>query len=189
MRHSKRRHILGVSSSHRSAMLGNLSVALITHGRIKTTLAKAKALRPFIEKIITLAKKADQANDAARKLHFRRLAIARVRDKKAVAELFDNKVSEFSNRSGGYTRIYKLGQRVGDAAEMGLIELIDASDEGYPKRPKKKATKSTKAKAEPEVEEAVEAAVEQSVEAESTEAPEAEAEVVEVDADDEAQKD
>ncbi|MGB0375414.1 MAG: 50S ribosomal protein L17, partial [Opitutales bacterium] len=156
MRHSKRRHILGVSSSHRSAMLGNLSVALITHGRIKTTLAKAKALRPFIEKIITLAKKADQANDAARKLHFRRLAIARVRDKKAVAELFDTKVSEFSNRAGGYTRIYKLGQRVGDAAEMGLIELIDANDEGYPKRPKKKAAKpetKAEAKAEPEVEE------------------------------------
>ena len=82
MRHSKRRHILGVSSSHRSAMLGNLSVALITHGRIKTTLAKAKALRPFIEKIITLAKKADQANDAARKLHFRRLAISRGEIKK-----------------------------------------------------------------------------------------------------------
>ena len=167
MRHSKRRHILGVSSSHRSAMLGNLSVALITHGRIKTTLAKAKALRPFIEKIITLAKKADQANDAARKLHFRRLAIARVRDKKAVAELFDNKVSEFSNRAGGYTRIYKLGQRLGDAAEMGLIELIDASDEGYPKRPKKKAAKSSKskAKAEPEVEDA-ETIVEESAEAE-----------------------
>ena len=176
MRHSKRRHILGVSSSHRSAMLGNLSVALITHGRIKTTLAKAKALRPFIEKVITLAKKAEQANDAARKLHFRRLAIARVRDKKAVAELFDNKVSEFSNRAGGYTRIYKLGQRVGDAAEMGLIELIDANDEGYPKRPKKKVAKSeskAKAKAEPEVEEVVEEVVE--AEAETTEVSEADA--------------
>ena len=68
MRHSKRRHILGVSGPHRSALLGNLSVALITHGRIKTTLAKAKGLRPFIEKVITLAKKAHQANDAARKL-------------------------------------------------------------------------------------------------------------------------
>ena len=190
MRHSKRRHILGVSSSHRSAMLGNLSVALITHGRIKTTLAKAKALRPFIEKIITLAKKADQANDAARKLHFRRLAIARVRDKKAVAELFDNKVSEFSNRAGGYTRIYKLGQRVGDAAEMGLIELIDASDEGYPKRPKKKAPKSTKAKAkaEPKAEEA-EAVVEESVEESAeTEAPEAEAEVAEADTSEEVKE-
>ena len=189
MRHSKRRHILGVSSSHRSAMLGNLSVALITHGRIKTTLAKAKALRPFIEKIITLAKKADQANDAARKLHFRRLAISRVRDKKAVAELFDNKVSEFSNRAGGYTRIYKLGQRVGDAAEMGLIELIDASDEGYPKRPKKKAAKSTKSKAEPEakeVETVVEESAEESVE---TEAPKEEAEIAEADASEESKED
>ena len=187
MRHSKRRHILGVSSSHRSAMLGNLSVALITHGRIKTTLAKAKALRPFIEKIITLAKKADQANDAARKLHFRRLAIARMRDKKAVAELFDDKVSEFSNRAGGYTRIYKLGQRVGDAAEMGLIELIDASDEGYPKRPKKKAVKSNKAKAKaaPEAQTVVEEPAEESAE---TEAPEAGAEVVEEDTSEEAKK-
>ena len=140
MRHSKRRHILGVTGPHRSAMMGNLAVALISHGRIETTLAKAKALRPFIEKIITLAKKAEKANDAARKLHFRRLAIARVRDKKAVALLFDERVSEFTDRAGGYTRIYKLGQRVGDAAEMGLIELIDGNDEGYEK-PKKKAAK------------------------------------------------
>jgi len=190
MRHSKRRHILGVSSSHRSAMLGNLSVALITHGRIKTTLAKAKALRPFIEKIITLAKKADQANDAARKLHFRRLAIARVRDKKAVAELFDNKVSEFSNRAGGYTRIYKLGQRVGDAAEMGLIELIDASDEGYPKRPKKKAAKSTKAKAkvEPEAEEVEKVPEEPAEDTTETDSLKAKAAVEEVDAGEEAKE-
>ena len=191
MRHSKRRHILGVSSSHRSAMLGNLSVALITHGRIKTTLAKAKALRPFIEKIITLAKKADQANDASRKLHFRRLAIARVRDKKAIAELFDNKVSEFLNRAGGYTRIYKLGQRLGDAAEMGLIELIDASDEGYPKRPKKKAAKSTKAKAkvEPKAEEAETVVEDSAEESAETEDPEAEVEVAEADASEEAKED
>jgi len=83
MRHSKRRHSLGVSGPHLSAMMGNLSVALITHGRIQTTLTKAKALRPFIEKIITFAKKAEAANDTARKLHFRRLAISRVRDKKS----------------------------------------------------------------------------------------------------------
>ena len=140
MRHSKRRHVLGVTGPHRSAMMGNLAVALISHGRIETTLAKAKALRPFIEKIITLAKKAEKANDAARKLHFRRLAIARVRDKKAVAVLFDERVSEFTDRAGGYTRVYKLGQRVGDAAEMGLIELIDGNDEGYEK-PKRKAAK------------------------------------------------
>lgn len=151
MRHSKRRHVLGVSGPHRAAMMGNLSVALITHGRIETTLAKAKALRPFIEKVITLAKKAEQANDAARKLHFRRLAIARVRDKKAVAQLFDERASEFANRAGGYTRIYKIGQRIGDAAEMALIELIDASDEGYEKPKRKAAPKAkAKAKAEPE---------------------------------------
>lgn len=146
MRHSKRRHVLGVSGPHRSAMMGNLSVALITHGRIETTLAKAKALRPFIEKVITLAKKAEKANDAARKLHYRRLAISRVRDKKAVALLFDERVSEFLERPGGYTRIYKIGQRVGDAAEMALIELIDGNDEGYEK-PKKKAPKKAAKKA------------------------------------------
>ena len=189
MRHSKRRHVLGVSGPHRAAMMGNLSVALITHGRIETTLAKAKALRPFIEKVITLAKKAEQANDAARKLHFRRLAIARVRDKKAVAQLFDERASEFANRAGGYTRIYKIGQRIGDAAEMALIELIDASDEGYEKPKRKAAPKAkAKAKAEPEatpVEEAPadaeeapaeeEAAPAEAEEAPAEEAPEEEA--------------
>jgi large subunit ribosomal protein L17 len=134
-------------------MMGNLSVALITHGRIETTLSKAKALRPFIEKVITLAKKAEQANDAARKLHFRRLAISRVRDKKAVAKLFDELVSEFMDRTGGYTRIYKLGQRVGDAAEMGLIEFIDGSDEGYEKS--RSSTTAKKAEASASAEEPV----------------------------------
>ncbi|MFQ3226530.1 MAG: large subunit ribosomal protein L17 [Lentimonas sp.] len=129
-------------------MMGNLSVALITHGRIKTTLTKAKALRPFIEKIITFAKKAEAANDPARKLHYRRLAISRVRDKKAVAQLFDDRASEFTERNGGYTRIYKVGQRIGDAAEMALIELIDGNDEGYSKRPAKKAAKKATKTAE-----------------------------------------
>jgi large subunit ribosomal protein L17 len=149
MRHKTKRHILGVSAPHRSAMLGNLSVALIEHGRIKTTLAKAKALRPFIEKIITFAKKAEVANDPARKLHFRRLAISRVRDKDAVAKLFDERVSEFSQRSGGYTRIIKLGARIGDAAEMALIEFLDASDEGYTKPKKASGRKGAGKKAEP----------------------------------------
>ena len=156
MRHSKRRHILGVSGPHRSAMMGNLAVALITHGRIETTLSKAKALRPFIEKVITLAKKAEKANDAARKLHFRRLAISRVRDKQAVAKLFDELVTEFTNRPGGYTRIYKIGQRVGDAAEMALIELIDGNDEGY-EEAAKKAAKSKPAQKAPKTEDAQEA--------------------------------
>ena len=178
MRHSKRRHVLGVTGPHRSAMMGNLSVALITHGRIETTLAKAKALRPFIEKVITLAKKAEQANDAARKLHFRRLAIAPVRDKKAVAQLFDERAAEFTNRAGGYTRIYKVGQRIGDAAEMALIELIGASDEGYEKPKRKAAPKAkAKAKAEPEaVAEPVEAAPADAEEAPAEEAPAAEEE-------------
>lgn len=171
MRHSKRRHVLGVSGPHRSAMMGNLAVAIITHGRIETTLSKAKALRPFIEKVITLAKKAEQANDAARKLHFRRLAVARVRDKKAVAVLFDERASEFADRPGGYTRIYKIGQRIGDAAEMALIELIDASDEGYDK-PKRKA--APKAKAAPAPEPEAEAVAEPEAEAEVAAEPEAE---------------
>ena len=175
MRHSKRRHSLGVSGPHLSAMMGNLAVALITHGRIQTTLTKAKALRPFIEKIITFAKKAEAANDTARKLHFRRLAISRVRDKKAVAKLFDERASEFTDRNGGYTRIYKVGQRIGDAAEMALIELIDGNDEGYSKKPAKKATKKAAtnkaAKAEAEVTEA------EVTEAEVTEAEVTEAEV------------
>ncbi len=158
-------------------MMGNLAVALITHGRIQTTLTKAKALRPFIEKVITLAKKAEAANDAARKLHFRRLAISRVRDKQAVARLFDELVTEFTARSGGYTRIYKIGQRVGDAAEVALIELIDGNDEGYSKKPAKKAAKKAAKKEEAPVAEEVEASAAEEVEApaaEEVEAPAAE---------------
>ena len=173
MRHNKRKHKLGVSGPHRSAMMGNLMTALITHGRIETTISKARALRPVIEKIITLAKKAEKANDAARKLHYRRLAIARIRDKNAVAKLFDELVTEFTDRNGGYTRIYKLGQRIGDAAEMGLIEFVDGNDEGYSKKPKKKAAKKKAPKEA--VEEAVseEPAVESALsELELSESPE-----------------
>jgi large subunit ribosomal protein L17 len=134
MRHKKHRHILGVKKEHRSALLSNLASSLIIHGRIKTTLAKAKALRPFAEKLITLAKRAKTASSAAESLHLRRQAIARLRNPEAVKVLFNEKVDEFLNRSGGYTRIYKVGPRIGDAAEMGLIELIAASDEGYTKK-------------------------------------------------------
>ena len=165
-------------------MMGNLSVALITHGRIQTTLTKAKALRPFIEKIITFAKKAEAANDTARKLHYRRLAISRVRDKKAVAKLFDERASEFTERNGGYTRIYKVGQRVGDAAEMALIELIDGNDEGYSKKPAKKAAKkATNQAAEVEAEATEAVATEaEATEAEATEAVATEAEAPEAEA-------
>ncbi len=179
MRHSKRRHKLGVSGPHRLALLANLSVALITHGRIKTTLAKAKALRPFVEKIITMAKKAESSNEPERKLHFRRLAISRLNNPGAVATLFDERVSEFMERPGGYTRIYKLGQRIGDAAEVALIELIDGNDEGYTKPTSKKKASSKKAeksveKAEDEgpeattVEEEAPAAENTTIEAETT---------------------
>ena len=149
MRHNQHRHTLGVKKEHRLALMANLASSLIIHGRIKTTLAKAKALRPFAEKLITLAKKAKASDSAATAVHYRRQALSRLRNKDALKILFNEKVDEFAERTGGYTRIYKLGPRVGDAAEMGLIELIAADDEGYSK-PKRKAAKkkSTKPKGE-----------------------------------------
>lgn len=146
MRHGNHRHQLGVKTAHRAAMLSALAVALLKHGRIQTTLAKAKALRPFIEKVITMAVKAKKTDCAAQKVHYRRLALARVREKEAVHKLFDVRADEFVNRAGGYTRIYKLVPRVGDAANIALIELIDAADEGYTKGRAKKVTKRSVAK-------------------------------------------
>lgn len=142
MRHSKHNHILGVKKEHRKALLANLATALITHGKIETTLAKARALRPFIEKVITLAKRANQSEIGEQKLHFRRLAIARVRDVTAVGMLFNEKVLEFLKRDGGYTRIYKLVPRRGDASKMAIIELIAADDVGYKKARKRKTRKA-----------------------------------------------
>ena len=118
MRHANHIHILGVKKSHRLALMSNLAASLISHGRIHTTLAKAKALRPFIEKVITLAKKAHLTQDTSLKVHYRRLAMKDVRNKSVVTHLFNNVVQQFLNRSGGYTRIYKLGRRIGDAAEV-----------------------------------------------------------------------
>jgi large subunit ribosomal protein L17 len=133
MRHQKHRHQLGVKKEHRAAIVSALAAGLFKHRRIQTTVAKAKALRPFAERLITLAKKALQTENAGSKLHYRRLAAARLRDPQAVRELFDERASEFLNRTGGYTRIYKLVPRVTDATHMALIELIPASDEGYKK--------------------------------------------------------
>ena len=148
MRHLKHRHQLGVKKEHRQAIMASLSAALFRHDRIQTTLGYAKALRPFAEKIITLAKKAAATDDTAKKLHFRRLALAKVRDESAVHFLFADKAQKFLKRSGGYTRIYKLVPRVGDAANMAIIELIEADDEGYKKQkaPAKKAAKKKTAK-------------------------------------------
>lgn len=124
MRHRKHRQQLGRTGEHRAALLANLASSLIKKGRIQTTLPKAKALRPFVERIVTLAKKGD--------LHRRRLALSRLRDGDAVRVLFSERASEFSARAGGYTRIYKLGMpRLGDAAEMAIIEFVGAGDEGY----------------------------------------------------------
>ncbi|MEX2382519.1 MAG: 50S ribosomal protein L17, partial [Opitutales bacterium] len=138
MRHLKHRNQLGVKKEHRISLMANLAASLIKEGRIKTTLKKAKALRPFAERLVTLAKKGT--------LHHRRLAVARVRDRDAVRILFDERVEEFRDRPGGYTRIYKIGTRLGDAAEMGIIEWISGSDEGY---------KSTRRKAKPKAAAAV----------------------------------
>lgn len=163
MRHRKHSNQLGVKKEHREALLANLSTALLTHGRIETTLKKAKALRPFVEKVITLAKNGS--------LHSRRVAISRVRDTDAVHGLFDDKVEQFRDREGGYTRIYKLGTRRGDAAEMALIELIDADDEGYEKKGKSKSKAKTETK-----EEAAPVAVEKAEDTPEVEATEASAE-------------
>lgn len=147
MRHRKHKHQLGVKSAHRISLIANLSCSLIEHGRIKTTLAKARALRPAVEKIITLAKKARASDDAARKVHYRRLAIARLRNKKAVSKLFDELVDQFTGRNGGYTRIYKLAlPRLGDAADMALIEFVE---EAPKKKAKKKKSAAKKKQEEP----------------------------------------
>lgn len=168
MRHKKHRASLGLTVSHRAAMLSNMSASLIEHGRIKTTFAKAKALRPFIEKVITKAKKAatfekiDGKLDP-RALHLRRLALKDVRNEDAITLLFNEKCAEFANRPGGYTRIYKLGPRVSDAAHMALIEFVKADDQGYKKsksrRSAKKVTKPAVVESTPEAPEVSEAPV------------------------------
>lgn len=153
MRHQKHRFQLGRKKEHRTALMANLGAALLQHGRIRTTLAKAKALRPFIEKIITLAKHAENA-PKEKALHLRRLAMSRIRDREAVALLFNERVSSFSDRTGGYTRIYKLGSRIGDGAEMAVIQLIPAEDEGYARRRKGSRAASADSSQKPEPEEA-----------------------------------
>lgn len=146
MRHNKHRSSLGVTREHRAAMLSNMGASLLKHGRIETTLPKAKALRPFIEKVITKAKQAAAKTEKKDAIHLRRLALASIRDEDAITKLFNETYKEFANRNGGYTRIYKLGQqRLGDAAEMALIEFVKADDAGYKKSKGKKSAKAKKA--------------------------------------------
>jgi large subunit ribosomal protein L17 len=147
MRHRKHNHLLGVKTAHRTSLIANLSCSLIENGRIKTTLAKARALRPAIEKAITLAKKAHASDEASKKVHYRRQAIARLRSKSSVKKLFDELVEQFVGRNGGYTRIYKLAiPRLGDAADMAIIEFVEVLQKKKSKKktsPKKQTNKDS----------------------------------------------
>lgn len=120
MRHGKKHNHLGRTTSHRKSMLGNMASSLIKHKRISTTLAKAKALRVYVEPIITKSK-----NDTT---HSRRTVFAYLQDKEAVTELFRDVAAKIANRPGGYTRIIKLNNRLGDNAEMAIIELVDYNE-------------------------------------------------------------
>lgn len=120
MRHGKKFNHLGRTSSHRKAMLSNMAASLIKHKRIKTTLAKAKALRIYVEPLITKSKE-----DTT---HSRRTVFSYLQDKDAVNELFREVAVKVSDRPGGYTRILKLGPRLGDSAEMCLVELVDFNE-------------------------------------------------------------
>jgi large subunit ribosomal protein L17 len=120
MRHLVKGKKLGRVASHRKATLRSLAIALIEEHRIKTTVAKAKALRPYVEPLITLAK-IDSSNN-------RRKAFSELNNKDAVTKLFDEVAVKAKNRPGGYTRIIKIGNRLGDGAETALIELVDYND-------------------------------------------------------------
>ena len=117
MRHGAAHRKLGRTTSHRTAMFANMAASLIKHEQITTTLPKAKELRPFVEKLVTLAKKGD--------LHARRQAISQVRDVTQVGKLFDTLGSRYAERNGGYIRIMKAGYRHGDNAPMAVIEFVD----------------------------------------------------------------
>lgn len=117
MRHRKKGNPLSRTASHRRAMLRNMATSLFVHERVETTVAKAKALRPYAERLITLAKRDD--------LHARRQAARKLQGRQALQKLFDDIGPRFADRPGGYTRILKLGPRRGDAADMALIELVE----------------------------------------------------------------
>lgn len=134
MRHGKKVNSLGRTSSHRKAMMANMATSLILHKRITTTLAKAKALRTYVEPLITKSK-----NDTT---HSRRMVFAYLKNKEAVSILFREISEKVANRPGGYTRIIKLQNRLGDNAEMAFIELVDYNEVyGVQEKTEKKATR------------------------------------------------
>ena len=118
MRHRARGRQLSRTASHRRALLANMATSLLTHERVVTTEAKAKELRPYVERLITLARRGD--------LHARRLVERRIKDRAAAQRLFGELGPRFASRPGGYTRIVKLGHRSGDGAELARIELLSA---------------------------------------------------------------
>ena len=136
MRHGKKFNHLGRTASHRSALLSNMACSLIEHKRINTTVAKAKALRVFVEPILTKAKE-----DST---HNRRIAFSYLQSKEAVTELFRTVAPKIATRNGGYTRIIKTGFRVGDAADTALIELVDFNELYNPNAEEKKATRRSR---------------------------------------------
>ena len=122
MRHARKGRKLGRDSAHRKALYANLACSLIEHGRIRTTEAKAKAVKPFAEQMITLGRRGD--------LHARRQAMAQLRSQEVVHRLFADVGPRFAERPGGYSRIVKLGPRQGDGADMVYLELVDYEIDG-----------------------------------------------------------
>jgi len=137
MRHGKKVNHLGRQTAHRKAMLANMACSLIEHKRINTTVAKAKALKQFVEPLVTKSK-----NDTT---HNRRIVFSRLRQKEAVTELFKEVSLKVGDRPGGYTRIIKLGNRLGDNADMAMIELVDYNEiYNAGKAVKKKSTRRSR---------------------------------------------
>jgi len=151
MRHGKKFNHLSRKSAHRKAMLANMACSLIEHKRIKTTLAKAKALRVYVEPLITKSK-----DDTT---HSRRTVFSYLKQKEAITELFGDVATKVADRPGGYTRILKLSNRLGDNAQMAFIELVDYNEDYTTDKPKRKKARRTKKKAIENVALAVEEAV------------------------------
>jgi large subunit ribosomal protein L17 len=151
MRHGKKFNHLSRKSAHRKAMLANMACSLIEHKRIKTTLAKAKALRVYIEPLITKSK-----DDTT---HSRRTVFSYLKQKEAITELFGDVSSKVADRPGGYTRILKISNRLGDNAQMAFIELVDYNEDYTTDKPKRKKARRTKKKVAVKVEHAIEEAV------------------------------
>ena len=143
MRHGKKVNHLGRKTAHRKAMLANMACSLIEHKRINTTVAKAKALKRFVEPLITKSK-AENNQSSEKGTHNRRIVFKYLRDKYAVTELFSGVSEKVGDRPGGYTRIIKLGNRLGDNADMAMIELVDFNEIYNADKAKKKTTRRSR---------------------------------------------